>query len=590
MLARPVSTVLVSSALAIVGFLNASATLHAQMAGYPNGGGRLPGAMPAGPQFPGGQNVPVSYGAAQPVYSTPPTNAYAPPRGTDPLIGPPAVSYGTPQPAPQSPYQAAPGGLIAAPTVGPIASGQPTLAPPITAPVTAGPIAAGAGSAGSVAAGPVLVTQQAQPPAQAPTLAPPAIESLPPIATPLPSTVGAAGMPNSYDGAYSTPNTYVRPTPDLTTPPAIPPYSPGTAQTPVEMPVGNLNRQEISPYARGSSPPSYSAWLPRAWKPQSAPVYDNTSANSNYGAFEANTTAQSYGQEPVYGQGAPAMSSGSCGPYYPGQNCAPGVPCACAPREPWYTNVALFSTADAFKTPVDLDGLNGNFGRRVGGIASFPIFRDWGLGGQVSSSAGWYDWKGTLYTGDQQRYQNFNSIGLFARSCTTGLGFGIAHDWLYDDYYTGLNLSQFRVAASWEVNCNNEVGFWGALPQRRDSAFVGAPAVNNEFQSLTQGNLYWKHYWTDAAWTNIYAGLAESPSDISYGANTQVAVTSFLAITGAFTYVVPGSGGNIGREEEIWNLSFGLVFYPGTAMAAQRSQFRPMFAPADNGNFATWRK
>ena len=610
MLARPISNVLVSSAFAVVGFLNSSGTLHAQMAGYPNAGGRLPGAMPAGAQFPGGQYIPVSYNAGQPVYATPPTNAYSPPRGTDPLTGAPAVSYGTPQPAPQSPYQAAPGGPIlapssesvsqpipvASPNAGPIASGRPTLAPPVTTPVTAGPIASGAGASGAAVAGPVLVPQQAQATAQAPTLAPPATSSLPPIATPLPSTVGAAGMPNTYDGVYSTPNTYVRPTPDPTTPPAIPQYSPGTAQTPVEMPVGNLSRQEISPYARGSAPPSYSAWLPRAWKPQSAPVYDNTPANANYGAFEPSGGQPSYGQEPVYGQqpvygqGYPAMSPGGSGPYYPGQNCGPGVPCDCAPQEPWYTNVALFSTADAFKTPVDLDGLNGNFGRRIGGIASFPIFRDWGLGGQVSSSAGWYDWKGTLYTGDQQRYQNFNSIGFFARSCTTGLGFGIAHDWLYDDYYTGLNLSQFRVAASWEMNCNNEVGFWGALPQRRDSAFVGTPAVNNEFQSLTQGNLYWKHYWSDASWTSVYAGLAESPSDISYGANTQVAVTKFMAITGAFNYVVPGSGGNIGREEEIWNLSFGLVFYPGTAMAAQRSQFRPMFAPADNGNFATWRK
>lgn len=546
----------------------------AQMVGYPNGGGRIPGTVATGPQFPiGGINAPqsVSYNApagSGPIYIAPSTKAYNPAPGTDPLTGPAAVYYGTPQPVPQSAMQPAPQAV------------QPSM--PIATPVVSAP----------VQNGPMFV---------APTVPTPT-----PTQTPLPTVVSAAPAgptssyggssysgnnnyppngyaptatpPTAYGGNYNAPSTYTPPTPDFSTPPAIPRYTPNATPAPADMPPGQLKQSEISPYAKGSSPPSFTSWLPRSWQPQSAPAYDNTPANSNYGA--------------AYGDSGSTMGdpSASSGPFYPGQNCAPGVPCACAPTEPWYTNVGLISTLDAFKTPVDLDGLNANFGKRIGGIASFPIFRDWGLGAQVSSTAAWYDWKGSQFTGHDMRFQNYNSVGVFQRSCTTGLGFGIAHDWLYDDYYVGMHISQFRVATSWEINCNNEIGFWGALPQRRDSASIGTPPVNTEFQSLLQGNLYWKHYWSDYAWTSTYAGLAESPGDISYGANVQVAVNSVIAVTGACTYVVPGSGGSEGRQEEIWNLSFGFIFYPGTAFAAQRSQFRPMFAPADPGNFATLRK
>lgn len=594
MAARPLFAALGFMALAA-----SSGTVGAQMAGYPNNGGRLPGTVAAGPQFPGAVGAPTSASAApnygsQPTYSAPPLRSYTPPRGTDPLNGAPAVSYGTPI-----------GGPIAQGPIaqGPIAQGAsqpalnaPTLAQPIPTPIVSTP--AVSTSAPVTNLPPMYTPPVVAQPTYVPPTAPVTVSQAPPTSAPItapaipkiaPQTSDVLPTPNAATssgssgyvappvyGAYNTSNAYTPPTPDFSTPPAIPQYAPNNnygngISTP--MPAGTLTQQEISPYAHGSQPPKYTAWLGRIWSP-GKPFFDNTPANSNYGAVYPN-------------EAAVVQSGGQC---YPGENCMPGVPGPCAVQETWYTNFAAISTLDAFKTPMDLDGLNANFGKRVGAIGSLPIWREMGLGGQVSSTAAWYDWKGSQFTGHDMRFQNFNSVGLFARSCKTGLGFGIAHDWLYDDYYAKTHMSQFRVAGSWEINCNNEVGFWGALPQRRDSAFVGTPAVNNQFQSLTQGNLYWKHYWSDWAWTSTYAGLAESPSDISYGANVQVAVNKFIAVTGAATYVVPGSGGDVGRQEEIWNLSFGFLFYPGTAMAAQRSQFRPMFAPADNGNFATWRR
>lgn len=615
MAARPLFTALGFMALAA-----SSGTVDAQLAGYPNNGGRIPGTVAVGPQFPSAAGATPTqapnYGS-QPVYTAPPLNSYTPPRGTDPVNGAPAVSYGTPVGGPIAQGPIAQGPIAQGPIAqGSIAQGStaqgaaqpaltaPTPAPPLSTPISTPVVSAPASNTSlppvyspPVVARPTyappttpIVVSQA-PPTSAP-IAAPAIPTLAPQASNVLPTPNATIAPGSSGyvappvyGAYNSSNSYTPPTPDLSTPPAIPQYAPNNNYNSYngaatgEMPVGRLTQQEISPYAHGSQPPKYTSWLPRMWTPGKTPVFDNTPANSNYGATYPN-------ESPVAQSGSPYPGA-NC---YPGTNCGPGVPCPCVVQEPWYANFAAISTLDAFKTPMDLDGLNANFGKRVGLAGSFPIWREMGFGGQVSSTAAWYDWKGSQFTGHDTRFQNFNTVGLFYRSCSTGLGFGVAHDWLYDDYYAQFHMSQFRVATAWEVNCNNEIGFWGALPQRRDSAFVGAPAVNNQFQSLLQGNLYWKHYWSDWAWTSTYAGLAESPSDISYGANVQVAVNNFIAVTGAATYVLPGSGGDIGRQEEIWNLSFGFLFYPGTAMAAQRSQFRPMFAPADNGNFATWRK
>jgi hypothetical protein len=274
--------------------------------------------------------------------------------------------------------------------------------------------------------------------------------------------------------------------------------------------------------------------------------------------------------------------------------CAPACPPAggCDPCAvgcgAWYDNISAFSVIDAFKGPLDLDGLNGNFGKRVGFNAAIPIVPSFGLAAQVAGSAGWYDWKGTQYTGDGDRFQNFWTVAVFHRSCATGLGFGVAYDWLNDDYFDQFHFGQFRVGGSWQFNECNEIGVCAMLPDRRDFSTISG--VSNEFSPLLQGNVYWRRIWNCGSWSTISAGGAESPSDITVGTTSQVAITNYAALTGGATYILPGSGGSQGRQEEIWNLTFGMVFYPGSAMRTAQSQYRPFFSPADNGNFGVWRK
>jgi hypothetical protein len=259
---------------------------------------------------------------------------------------------------------------------------------------------------------------------------------------------------------------------------------------------------------------------------------------------------------------------------------------SCGGFSNWYDNLSIITEMNAFKGPLDLDGLNGNFGGRVGFFGAVPLMRSWGLGLEAGTTAGLYDWKGTQYTGGGTRYQMFSTVGVFQRFCSTGLGYGIVYDWLVDDYYHDFFFGQWRAAVSWQANAANEFGGWIALPDRRDSAFVGTPAVNNHFSSIVQGNIYWRHVWNCAASTTIFAGLAEQPSNIPFGASGQVALNNYVMLTGGFEYILPSSGGDNGRQEEVWALSAGLAFYPGSAMRVAQSQFRPFLPMADNGNFA----
>jgi hypothetical protein len=402
---------------------------------------------------------------------------------------------------------------------------------------------------------------------QTPTSTPSWIDPAPAYRPPVYQTATIPTPVPSYQTAAVQPGV---PTVEVpTAPPVSTPYSPGSpfsasslpgygggsmpayaqpAPAPQgEMPLATYDRQTFPSYGAPTCPPKYKAWIP-----------------TKFGT----------------------LGCGGCGA------CGQCAPPGCAPTgcgdycSNWYDNISALWEMNAFKGPVDLDGLNGNFGTRVGAFGAVPLSRDWGLGLQAGATAGVYDWKGSQFTGDSTRQQYFYTVGVFQRFCSTGFGWGIAYDWLVDDYYHDFFFGQWRVAASWQWNPCNEIGVWTALPDRRDEAFVGTPAVRNDFSSIIQGNAYWRHVWSCAASTTVFGGIAESPSDICWGASGQVAMNNYLMLTGGFEYILPSSGGTDGYQEEVWALSFGLAIYPGTAMRVAQSQFRPMLPMADNGNFA----
>ncbi|MHC4404394.1 MAG: DUF6666 family protein, partial [Planctomycetota bacterium] len=204
-------------------------------------------------------------------------------------------------------------------------------------------------------------------------------------------------------------------------------------------------------------------------------------------------------------------------------------------------NLQLFGTVDGFKGPLDLDGLNGNFGVRLAANAGFPVFAGWGLGGQAGAGVVISDFHGTQFTGSNARTQTFATLGLFQRnpSWAQRLSYGLAFDWLNDDYYTNFNFSQWRLKLGWELDECREIGIWASIPQRDDTAVLpNPPAVGgtsvNRFDAISQGVFYYRRYWDGGKQTSLWAGLAEEPGEFVMGADAKMPLTSALAIVGGF--------------------------------------------------------
>lgn len=334
-----------------------------------------------------------------------------------------------------------------------------------------------------------------------------------------------------------------------------------------------------------------------------APGYGGGSAlpapSGGFGSMAGYGGGPAYGapQGPASGYGVPYAGPGG---YHTGGQ---GGACGCEPsgsfggeccppcgRPSSFTDhLTIIKAVEAFKSPVDLDGLNANFGGKIGLNLAMPVYAPWGLGVQAGSTVGWYNPKGTLFTGDDDRFQNFYTAGLYQRS-PFGLNWSCVYDWLLDDYYSDFRFEQLRAAVSYSFNPYNELGVWSTVPMRKDSATVGAPPVNNTFEPLMQGAVYYQRAWNDGAYTRIWGGLAEQPGDAVWGVSSQAALTSFAALNGQFHYVLPSAGGNQGRQEELWFVSFGITLYPGSALRAATSPTAPVLPIADNGNFGVIRR
>jgi hypothetical protein len=70
------------------------------------------------------------------------------------------------------------------------------------------------------------------------------------------------------------------------------------------------------------------------------------------------------------------------------------------------------------------------------------------------------------------------------------------------------------------------------------------------------------------------------------GADFNVPISQNWAVRSDFSYLIPTEGrqqnGNI---DESWNLSIGLVWYPGCRGARSKDYHRPLFNVANNGSF-----
>jgi hypothetical protein len=325
------------------------------------------------------------------------------------------------------------------------------------------------------------------------------------------------------------------------------------------------------------------------------------------------------------------LGQGSAGPssvVQASHECAPGTqPCApehacghaacCDPADDrgdcdgLLTNLELSLSLEGYKGPLDF-GLVGNFGGRAGINWGFPLLRSWGIGGQLGASLGAADFQGNAAqdfanifgdVGESQeaRSQVFVTAGVFHRACPVdgGWNFGIAYDSLIDDYYEENYLTQWRGEIGYVLGPRAAVGVWGAIRDRGDGLrYINGfpPEIQLEFGSVEQVSVFLDGKWACGMDSRVYVGIAEEPGELVVGLRFRCPMNDWLALVASGTYVNPSVSGDGdfesfpggGLQEEFWNLSIGLSFFPGgkarsCGVAGQR--YMPLLPVADNGSF-----
>lgn len=273
---------------------------------------------------------------------------------------------------------------------------------------------------------------------------------------------------------------------------------------------------------------------------------------------------------------------------------------------------SIFSGSQGFKGPVDL-GRNGNFGFNQGVNLAGPIipFPRCGIGYQAGARFTQTNLVGNPF-GSGTRSQTFLTFGLFHRAsrvpCGHGCGhegcsdgifrgqspdgtanqysgwqWGVAYDWLTDNYYTKDTLAQVRGELSFVFRSGNELGAW--ITQGTKSDF------NNAFPTLLlnpadQYAFFFRHTRPTGSQGRIWGGFTGQSLGL-VGMDFRVPISNRFDFTGGMNYNIPTGGQNANSQtRESFGIGMNLVFYFGRPpRGTHNTPFRPLFNVADNNSF-----
>lgn len=264
-----------------------------------------------------------------------------------------------------------------------------------------------------------------------------------------------------------------------------------------------------------------------------------------------------------------------------------------------WSQFELFAGVQGFSGPTNYAGNGVGRPRSDDGTASFGLNEGFNfsrpfmfLGGGISSQLGLRatqtNASGAEFTNDNRK-QVFLTAGLFRR-VDYGLQGGVVFDYLYDDWYYNVHLTQLRSELSWAFDCNEfGYGYTASLQDDTSAGVIidntGALAnVNVALRSLDQHRFFYRRHFREVGYAEMFAGFTDE-SDGLLGASFKIPLLRDLAMQTGFTYMNPNlSGGLQDNQEETWNVGFGFTWYPGGGRGRSRYD-RPFFEVADNGNF-----
>jgi hypothetical protein len=253
----------------------------------------------------------------------------------------------------------------------------------------------------------------------------------------------------------------------------------------------------------------------------------------------------------------------------------------------WWDDLTIFAGVHGFKGPLD-QGRNGNFGFQEGLNWGGPLWDYMQIGYQVGAQVVHSNFHGDqVYTlDDDGRTQYFVTAGLFHRAEVCGIQCGVVADWLQDDYYGQINLTQLRAEISYLTKSQNEFGVWVATNTDRANVSPEVLAATNLPSSLRSANMFngfWRKRFGQRGEGRLWGG-ATSGADVVFGGEIRVPLSKRFAVESSFNYLAAdGDQGEHDNTAESWSTVFNLVWYPGwTACRSGKHPYRPLFNVADN--------
>ena len=269
------------------------------------------------------------------------------------------------------------------------------------------------------------------------------------------------------------------------------------------------------------------------------------------------------------------------------------------------TEWMAFSGFDAWRGVADGSFIN-NSGMHTGLNAGGPLpgWDDSGLAWQLGGSFGVYDWNGreSSFFDELSRAQRqlMFTAGVFRRAnADTPWSWGVVTDQMVNDNFgvfsTEPYLVQLRYQVAYATSSWNEIGFWGTTPLNRSQQLL-LGVIPIETRGVGQANLFWHHKFDFAADSWLYFGLPTTDrvsgdgtlGNFLFGGTITAPLSDRLAVYGGFTYLNPTAPAVIASEEDSFNVTIGIAWYPGSNAVSRTvagRQWLPYLPVANNGSF-----
>ncbi len=271
--------------------------------------------------------------------------------------------------------------------------------------------------------------------------------------------------------------------------------------------------------------------------------------------------------------------------------------------------LSINSGLQSFKGPLDL-GANGNIGTQIGVNLGDSIWHQHGLGYQVGAQYVGSDLYGAglgQLLSTNMRDQVFVTAGLFHRAYYNhGWQGGAVVDYLRDNYYVTMNMTQIRAELSYVGVCGHEFGFWGTGGSKGDRQTIAGQRIlaGNSFNfqpTSLYAFFYRKTNNCTGSQARFWAGFTEpvgiggnnflgtASSSLMFGADFRHTLGNKIDFIGSLNYLASSQGGAAGQAAESYGMVMNLVFYPFRLPGAgpHNGPYRPLFNVADNSTFIT---